>query len=88
MDIPLRVPATDKGASMVESKKSAMEVRLRRAARKRGMRLVKSRAREINIDNHGEYMLVDDRANTVIAGERYNATLEQLVDTIYAARPD
>ena len=72
--------------SMSEKRSArAMEVRLRRAASKRGMRLVKSRARDINIDNHGEFMLVDDRTNSVVAGERYNATLEQLVDRIYSA---
>lgn len=72
---------------MEDGANKSMEVRLRRAARKRGMRLVKSRARDINIDNHGEFMLVDDQTNTVIAGERYNATLEQLVDRIYSAPP-
>lgn len=72
---------------MDDGANKSMEVRLRRAARKRGLRLVKSRARDINIDNLGEFMLVDDRTNTVIAGERYNATLEQLVDRIYDAPP-
>jgi hypothetical protein len=44
------------------------EDRLRRKARRQGLRLVKSRDRNPEIPGHGPYMIVDDRDN-VVAGE-------------------
>lgn len=53
------------------------EPALRKRATKLGLRLVKSRARKTHLHNCGHYMLVDDR-NVVVAGERYQLTLNEV----------
>jgi hypothetical protein len=55
------------------------EDRVRRLARKNGYYICKSRERKYvpHANNHGEYMLVNDR-NGVVLGERYNASLDQI----------
>jgi hypothetical protein len=52
---------------MTESE-NRREDRLRRAARRQGLRLVKSRERDPEIPGYGLYIIVDDR-NNVVAGE-------------------
>ena len=53
------------------------ENRIRRALAKRGYLLRKSRAEE-SIDNFGGYMIVDANYNAVIAGERFNLSLDDV----------
>jgi hypothetical protein len=55
------------------------ESRVRSLARRRGYWVTKSRARKTvpAINNHGLFMLVDD-CNTVVLGERYDATLDEI----------
>jgi hypothetical protein len=53
------------------------ENRLRKLAHRRGYRIQKSR-RQIDMDNFGEYMLVDIRFNATILGSRYDATLDDI----------
>lgn len=59
--------------------KKAQEQRLRRRAHKYGLRLSKSRAR-ISLDNFGEYMIVDEKTNFVVAGRRYDYTLDDVAE--------
>ena len=56
------------------------ESRLRRHLRKHGVRIVKSRIRNPNIDNYGQYLLVDSYTNTVIDGVKYDMTLDDIED--------
>ena len=52
---------------MTESE-SRREDRLRRKARRQGLRLVKSRERNREIAGYGLYMIVDDRNNLMAGG--------------------
>lgn len=52
---------------MAESE-NRREDRLRRKARRQGLRLVKSGERDPEIPGHGLYMIVDDRDNVVAGG--------------------
>ena len=52
---------------MTESE-NRREDRLRRKARRQGLRLVKSRDRNPEIPGYGLYMVVDDRNNVVAGG--------------------
>jgi hypothetical protein len=56
------------------------EQRIRRLARRHGYALRKSRQwRHVpNLDNFGDFMLIDPLRNTVIMGERFNATLDDI----------
>jgi hypothetical protein len=55
------------------------EDKVRRLARKHGYYVYKSRERKHvpHANNHGEYMLVNDR-NGVVLGARYDASLDQI----------
>jgi hypothetical protein len=57
------------------------EARVRRLALRHGYRVLKSRQRNHvpNLDNHGEFMLVNDH-NFVVTGSRFDASLEEIVD--------
>jgi len=59
------------------------ERRARRALKKLGIRLHKSRQRTEHLNNWGHYMLVDDR-NCVVAGSRYDMTLEDIAQWLNA----
>jgi hypothetical protein len=52
------------------------ENRLRRWASRLGLVLRKGRARHWNIDDHGGYMLVDAYQNYIVAGSRFDLTLD------------
>jgi hypothetical protein len=54
-----------------------VESTVRRHAKKAGYIVRKTRWRKDSCDNHGEYMLVNDR-NLVVLGDRYDATLEDI----------
>lgn len=52
-----------------------VEARIRRLAKAAGHRLIKSpQSISVNVNNHGEYMLLDDR-DRVVLGSRFDATL-------------
>jgi hypothetical protein len=53
------------------------ESTLRSRAKRQGYALRKSPTRNINLDDFGEYMLVDDQ-NCVVLGGRFDATLEDI----------
>jgi len=54
------------------------ETKIRRECKKYGMTLKKSRIKNINIDDMGGYMLVDTMGNFVIAGSRFELTLDDV----------
>lgn len=52
--------------------------RLRRLAKKHGFRFFKSTWRKDSPDNLGGYQLLDISSNTVIDGDRFNMTAEDV----------
>ena len=56
------------------------EASIRRRARRYGYRVYKSREwRHVpNLDNHGDYMLLDVGGNYPVLGYKYDATLEDI----------
>ena len=52
---------------------------VRRRLKILGYRLVKSRVKKININNHGGYMIIEISSNAVISGSKYELTLEDLM---------
>lgn len=54
------------------------EVQVRRRLKILGYRLVKSRVKNININNHGGYMIIDNSSNAIISGSKYDLTLENV----------
>ena len=55
------------------------EEQIRRALKKDGYALRKSRS-TINADNLGGYMIVDIASNAVVAGPRYELSLEDVAE--------
>ena len=53
---------------------------LRTRARKLGYTIHKSRSRTINEDNLGKYALVKENSNSVVLGERFDASLEEIAE--------
>jgi hypothetical protein len=65
------------------------ENRLRRAAERQGLALMKSRRRDPRAYDFGTYMLVDPRTNTVVAhgGQSgYGMSLEDVEDQLLGAK--
>lgn len=56
----------------------AREDRLRRALRRFGLALRKSRVVKLNLDNLGGYTILDADHNYVVAGTRFDLTLEDV----------
>jgi hypothetical protein len=60
------------------------EARVRRLAVQYGYRVHKSRQRNNvpNLDNFGNYMLIDDH-NAVVTGSCFDASLDQILDFLH-----
>lgn len=54
------------------------EDRARRRLAREGYLLRKDRARSWNVDHQGGYMIVEADRNLIVAGERWNLTLEDV----------
>lgn len=54
------------------------ENRLRRKAARLGLALRKSRARRLYLNNQGGYRIVDPYHNFIVAGERFDLSLEEV----------
>jgi hypothetical protein len=59
---------------------STLEQRARRTAKRVGLMAKKSRWRTGTLDNFGHFMLIDPRANLIVAGQRFNMTAEEVID--------
>lgn len=55
------------------------ESALRKFANKEGYAIRKSR-RQLSIDNHGQYMLVEVQRNICVLGPRFDADLDQIAE--------
>jgi hypothetical protein len=65
---------------MARTREETREItRLRRRAGRLGFRVLSSQYRLDTIDNHGGYMIVNDR-NIVVAGDRYDLSIEAVAD--------
>jgi hypothetical protein len=54
------------------------ENRLRRKAARLGLALRKSRARRLHLNNLGGYRIIDPYHNFIVAGERFDLSLEEV----------
>ena len=61
-----------------DGSEAAREARARRAAKRRGLRLHRSRRRLGSIDNPGGFQIVNSYYNFVVAGERFDMTLDDV----------
>jgi hypothetical protein len=55
------------------------ESAVRKRARRDGYRVMKSR-RQVSLDNHGEFTLLDADGNYPVLGFKYDATLDDIAD--------
>jgi hypothetical protein len=60
--------------------RSKKERALRARARKLGYAIHKSRSRSIHEDNLGKYALVKEDSNSVLLGERFDSSLEEIAE--------
>ena len=63
-----------------EDKAVPNEAKLRRECKKRNIILKKSRIQNINTDDMGGYMMIDLYGNYVIAGSKYDMSLEDVAN--------
>ncbi len=66
----------------------AQESRIRRALRRKGYLLGKSRDRTIHADNLGEYMVVNADTNMVVTGSRFDASLDDIGEMMEELKPN
>lgn len=52
----------------------------RRAAKRAGLRIVRSRWRRYSCDNYGGYQLINANRNWIVAGERFDLTPDDVID--------
>lgn len=51
---------------------------LRRLAKKQGLTLKKSRAQTFSNDNEGGYMIIDSSTNSIVYGDRWQLSLDDV----------
>lgn len=54
------------------------ENRVRRQAKRLGMMISKSRGKKWNVDNQMGYMIVDGYTNGIVAGSKYELSLDEV----------
>jgi hypothetical protein len=79
------IPSADEIAAMGEQDRKVLENRLRRAAKRQGLRLEKSRFRDPRAVGYGTYQLVDERAAVVQADDErgYGLGLHDVARYLY-----
>ena len=60
-----------------EVEQRRQEARVRALANRRGHHVVKSRAQR-SLDQHGEYMLMENSRNIPVLGFKFDATLDEI----------
>jgi len=73
---------------MTEVSNQVLEARARRAASRVGFRAIKSRARANSIENCGGFQLIDVRLNSVVDGECFDMSAEEVVDRCQRQKDD
>src|SRR4051794_14320879 len=69
LDMASGIPAADDIATMTDTELKVLENRLRRAAKRRGLVLVKSRSRDSSAVDYGGYTLSKAGTGAIAAGE-------------------
>lgn len=64
----------------MNAQEKALESRARRAARRAGLRAVKSRRRVGSWENQGEFALLDPQTRILVAGWNYDMSAEEVLD--------
>lgn len=62
----------------MESVDRQLERRVRHKAKSLGYEVRKSRARQVSMNDLGEFMLVNSASNACVLGDRFNASLEEM----------
>lgn len=65
---------------MTATSEPNLERRARYLARRKGLAVRKSRSRMVTLNNRGQYMLVDPARNWIVAGERYDWALSDIIE--------
>lgn len=63
---------------MKEVSEKVLENRLRRQATRLGLRLIKSRTWKANINDYGEWAIIDSGTNAFVCGNRFDMSLEEV----------
>lgn len=80
------IPTAEQIEAMTDEQRKVLENRLRRAAARQGLRLMKSRARDPRAIGFGTCMLVDERSDTVVCcglSEGYGLDLRGVAAYLY-----
>jgi hypothetical protein len=64
-----------------------LDQRARRAAKRVGLNVARSRDRTEHLNNRGGYMLFNPLHNTVVMGERFDLSAEDVIETCANAKP-
>ena len=64
----------------MDNEEKVRENRYRRMAKRLGYVLKKSKARNWNVDNHQQFMLVNAQFNMVELGQRFDASLDDVAE--------
>ena len=62
----------------MDNQEKVKENYLRRAATRQGFILKKSKAKKWNVDNYQGWQIVDAQRNIIVAGEKFDMTLESV----------
>ncbi len=62
--------------------------KVRKAAKKQGFIVTRSRVKNTTCDNYGNYMIINESNNSIEYGEKFNLTLEEVENFIYAKQYD
>jgi hypothetical protein len=65
---------------MFSVSESALEGRARRAAKRTGLMVSKSRWRRGSIDNRGGFLVLDPRTNIVVCGFRFDLSAADIIE--------
>lgn len=88
MNVDMSVPTRDEIENMSDIEHKVLENRLRRAAERQDLRLVKSRARDPRSLLYGTYMLLDAATNAVVfadhsTGRGYGLDLVDVAEWLF-----
>ncbi|WP_231984542.1 hypothetical protein [Mycobacterium sp. 852014-52144_SCH5372336] len=92
MNVDMSIPTRDEIESMSDTEHKVLENRLRRAAERQGLRLVKSRAKDPRSHLYGTYMLVDAATDFVVfadhsTGRGFGLDLVDVAGWLFGQRP-
>ena len=70
----------------LSTKERVLENRVRRMAQRQGLRLIKSRRRDPQALDFGSYVLVDIESNSLVFGDQFGATLDEVAEWLLGRR--